>query len=55
METETFIQEVKVGFGVVVLGFLRTFFSRIIRGVIILEYKLRCAIKKRLQVKCKQR
>lgn len=49
METEAFIEKVKVGVGVVVLGFLRGFFTRMVRGLIILEHKLRCAIKKRLQ------
>ena len=54
METEAFIEKVKVGVGVVVLGFLRGFFTRMVRGLIILEHKLRCAIKKRLQNKTKR-
>ena len=53
METETFVEKVKVGVGVVAVGFLRKFFFRMIRGLIILERKLRCAIKKRLQSKNK--
>lgn len=48
MENEAFIEEIKVGFGVVVLGFLRAFFKRFIRGLAILENKLHCALKKRL-------
>ena len=54
METEAFIEKVKVGVGVVVLGFLRGFFTRMVRGLMILEHKLRCAIKKRLQNKTKR-
>ena len=50
METEAFIKEVKVGFGVFVLGVVRAFFIRVIRGIIILKNKLVSAIKKQIPV-----
>ncbi len=48
METEAFIKEVKVGFGVFVLGVVRAFFIRVIRGLTVLKNKLVFAIKKQL-------
>ena len=48
MENEAFIKEIKVGFGVVVLGFFRTLFTHFLRGLTELENKIHCAIKKRL-------
>ena len=48
MKNEAFMDEVKVGFGVMVLGFLRDLFTRIIRGLTILQNKLTDAVEKRL-------
>lgn len=48
MKNEAFMDEVKVGFGVMVLGFLRDLFTRIIRGLTILQNKLTNAVEKRL-------
>ena len=51
MENEAFIEEVKVGFGVFLMGFFRNLFKRVIRGLVILEKKLADAIKKRLPLR----
>jgi hypothetical protein len=48
MKNEAFIEEVKVGFGVFLLGLFRNLFKRMIRGLTILEEKLADAIEKRL-------
>jgi len=49
MDNEAFIKEIKVGFGVMVLGFLRNLFLRVIRRLTVLAEKLECALEKRLQ------
>ena len=36
MENETFVEEMKVGFGVLVLGLMRNLFLRVIRRITIL-------------------
>ena len=51
MKNEAFIEEVKVGFGVFLMGFFRTLFKRIVRGLVILEKKLADAIKKWLPLR----
>ncbi len=51
MKNEAFIEEVKVGFGVFLMGFFRNLFKRIVRGLVILEKKLADAIKKRLPLR----
>ena len=51
MKNETFIEEVKVGFGVFLMGFFRNLFKRILRGLTILEKKLADAIEKRLPLR----
>ena len=48
MKITTFIEEVKAGFGVFLLGFFRNLFKRMIRSLTILEKKLTDAIEKRL-------
>ncbi len=51
MKNETFIEEVKVGFGVFLMGFFRNLFKRMVRGLVILAKKLEDAIKKRLPLR----
>ena len=51
MKNEAFIEEVKVGFGVFLVGFFRNLFKRIVRGLVILEKKLADAIKKWLPLR----
>ena len=48
MKITAFIEEVKAGFGVFLLGLLRNLFKRIIRGLTILEKKVSDALEKRL-------
>ena len=49
MKNETFVEEMKVGFGAMVLGLMRALFVRVIRQLTVLVDKLEHALEKRLQ------
>lgn len=51
MENEAFVEEMKVGFVVLVLELMRSLFTRIIRRLTVLVDKLETAVEKRLQAK----
>ena len=51
MKNEAFVEEMKVGFGVLVLELMRSLFVRIIRRLTVLVDKLESALEKRLQQK----
>ena len=48
MENEAFVEEMKVGFAVMVLGLMRNLFLRAIRRLTVLVEKLETALEKRL-------